>query len=60
VEVKTNLDGNSHLASKKQKRMFQTAKKLGFEFLLMQVNLQNDFTAEIIVKNEKLRAGERI
>ncbi len=60
VEVKTNLNGNSHLASKKQRRMFQIAEKLGFEFLLMQVNLQKDFIAEIIVKNEKLRAGERI
>jgi hypothetical protein len=58
VEVKTHLNGSSHLASKKQKLMFQTAKKLGFEFLLMQVNLQNDFSAEITVKNEGLSAGE--
>jgi hypothetical protein len=60
VEVKSNLNGNSNFASKKQKLMFQTAKKLGFEFLLMQVNLQNDFTAEITVKNGKLGTSESI
>jgi hypothetical protein len=50
VEVKTNLNGSPHHASKKQAGMFRLARKLGFGVLLVHVTLNEDFTAGITLK----------
>jgi hypothetical protein len=53
VEVKTNHNAKHPSVSKRQKRMFSHARKLGFKVILIIVTFRENYTAEITLLEEE-------
>lgn len=52
VEVKTGFNGCKSRPSKKQKQMFRLGRKLEFGVIIAEVDLKENYVAEIVLKDE--------